>query len=49
MEQVVSLPLPLARQIYYYLIETQLLLQEQQYKQMEHMLREGLYSGCVML
>ena len=42
MERVVNLPLPLARQIYYYLIESQLLLQEQQYKQMEQMLQEGL-------
>jgi len=45
MEQVVNLPLPLARQIYSYFIESQLLLQEQQYKQMEQMLREGLWSG----
>jgi len=56
-ERVVNLPLPLARQIYYYFIESQLLLQEQQYKQMEQMLREGLYrvdemiinNGSVML
>jgi hypothetical protein len=42
MERVVNLPVPLARQIYYYFTEAQLQLQEQQYKQMEQMLREGL-------
>jgi hypothetical protein len=42
---VVNLSLSLARQIHCYLVESQLLVQEQQHKQMEQMLQEGVYSG----
>ena len=41
---VVNLSLSLARQIHCYLVESQLLVQEQQHKQMEQMLQEGVYS-----
>jgi hypothetical protein len=40
-EPVVNLPLSLARQIHYYLVESQLMLLEQQQKQMEQMIQEG--------
>jgi hypothetical protein len=44
-EPVVKLPLSLARQIHYYLVESQLSLLEQQQKQMEHMIQEGTQSS----
>jgi hypothetical protein len=44
-EPVVNLPLSLARRIHYYLVESQLLLLEQQQKQMEQMIKEGIPSN----
>jgi hypothetical protein len=42
---VVNLPLSLAQQIHYYLVESQLSLLEQQQKQMEQMIQEGTLSN----
>jgi hypothetical protein len=45
---VVNLPVSLARQIHYHLVESQLMVLEQQHKEMEKMMQEGMYTFDIL-
>jgi hypothetical protein len=40
---VVSLPVSLARQIHYYMVESQLMVLQERHKEVEQMMQEGTY------
>jgi hypothetical protein len=43
MRLVVNLPVSLARQIHYYLVESQLMVLQERCKEVEQMMQEGMY------